>query len=73
MYPGKIKDMTGMEYMWTADDLRQVASNYSAPCMEKAAPVLLSHEVKGKPRYGWVDKVWVEDDDKGTAALFCSA
>jgi hypothetical protein len=73
MYPGEITDSNGTKAVWTADDLRQVAKNYAFAGVEKAAPVLLSHEVKEKPRYGWVEKAWVESDDNGNDALFCSA
>jgi len=73
MYPGKITDSNGKVHTWTAQDLRELACNYSAASPEKGAPVLLSHEVKGKPRYGWVENAWVDGDGKGNDALFCSA
>ena len=72
MYPCEITDSNGKYRAWTENDLREIANNYSFSSPEKAAPILLSHETKGKPRYGYIDKLWVEND-KGTQCLYCSA
>jgi len=70
MYPGKVTDTHNNTYDWTTDDFKLVVANFTKHSPEKMPPILLSHEVKGKPRYGHVENVWVDESD---GCLYASA
>lgn len=62
---GTITDSEGRTETWTNDDLEKICNTYNEAIQEdpgKKAPLCKGHPETDDPSYGWVNKLYIEND-----------